>query len=66
MYKGRGDGKKEGKKGIQHMGLAFAPSVDGPYTRNASGTTPPDLPGEDPWVCSQGLPCCDFLSNLHC
>ena len=31
------------------MGLAFADTVDGPYHRNNSGKTPPDLPGEDPW-----------------
>ena len=43
MYKGRG-------KRAQHMGLAFAPSVDGPYTRNGTGQELPNLPGEDPWV----------------
>mgnify|MGYP003335670790 CR=1 FL=1 len=42
MYKGRG-------KKAQHMGLATAPSVDGPYTRNGSLQELPDLPGEDPW-----------------
>jgi hypothetical protein len=42
LYKGRGARE-------QHMGLAFAPSIDGPYTRNDSGATAPDLPGEDPW-----------------
>eukprot|EP00051_Salpingoeca_urceolata_P033015 m.499421 g.499421 ORF g.499421 m.499421 type:complete len:559 (-) comp57271_c0_seq1:53-1729(-) len=42
LYKGRGSK-------TQHMGLAFADTVGGPYRRNASGTTPPDLPGEDPW-----------------
>lgn len=42
MYKGRG-------KLAQHMGLATAPSVDGPYTRNGSLSALPDLPGEDPW-----------------
>ena len=42
MYKGRG-------KKAQHMGLATAPTVDGPYTRNGSLQELPDLPGEDPW-----------------
>lgn len=42
LYKGRGS--KE-----QHMGLAFADCIDGPYARNNSGTTAPNLPGEDPW-----------------
>jgi hypothetical protein len=42
LYKGRGSK-------TQHMGLAFADSIDGPYRRNASGVVPPDLPGEDPW-----------------
>jgi hypothetical protein len=32
LYKGNGDTKTG-----QHMGLAFAPSIDGPYTRNDSG-----------------------------
>ena len=39
LYKGRG-------KMEQHMGLAFATSIDGPYHRNASGVTAPNLPGE--------------------
>lgn len=42
LYKGRGSR-------MQHMGLAFADSIDGPYRRNASGNSAPDLPGEDPW-----------------
>ena len=48
MYKGRG-------KRAQHMGLAFAPSVDGPYTRNGTGQELPNLPGEDPWVTVNGF-----------
>lgn len=40
--------KGRGKK-AQHMGLAFAPTVDGPYTRNGSAQELPQLPGEDPW-----------------
>ena len=45
LYKGRG-------RTTQHMGLAFAESVDGPYVRNNSGLTAPALPGEDPfgWI----------------
>jgi len=42
LYKGRGDQ-------TQHMGIAYADSVDGPYKRNNSGITEADLPGEDPW-----------------
>ena len=42
LYKGRG-------RHTQHVGLAFAPAIDGPYTRNNSGATVPDLPGEDPY-----------------
>lgn len=44
MYKGNGNTHIG-----QHMGLAFAPSIDGPYTRNNSGKTAAALPGEDPW-----------------
>lgn len=42
LYKGRGSRQ-------QHMGLAFASSINGPYVRNSSGATAPNLPGEDPW-----------------
>ena len=44
LYKGNGRG--------QHMGIAYAQSVDGPYVRNDSGATPANLPGEDPfgWI----------------
>eukprot|EP01050_Picozoa_sp_SAG11_P009177 SAG11_NODE_847_length_6882_cov_3.352204_2_plen_156_part_00 len=37
----KGRGKTE-----QHMGLAFAPSIDAPFTRNGTGAVAPDLPGE--------------------
>lgn len=43
LYKGNGHG--------QHMGLAYAPSIDGPYVRYKGGSVKPDLPGEDPCVC---------------
>ena len=34
------------------MGLAFAPSIDGPWTRNGTITDLPALPGEDPFGCA--------------
>eukprot|EP01046_Picozoa_sp_COSAG06_P004846 COSAG06_NODE_209_length_20178_cov_4.309478_9_plen_504_part_00 len=43
--------KGNGKLG-QHMGLAFAPSLDGPWTRNGSDPSvqwAKGLPGEDPY-----------------
>ena len=42
LYKGRGTT-------TQHMGLAFAPAIDEPFTRNGTITEPPQLPGEDPF-----------------
>eukprot|EP00039_Didymoeca_costata_P002227 m.58391 g.58391 ORF g.58391 m.58391 type:complete len:368 (+) comp11179_c0_seq1:465-1568(+) len=41
LYKGRGK--------VQAIGLAFAPSIDGPFTRNVSNMPAENIPGEDPW-----------------
>eukprot|EP01052_Picozoa_sp_SAG31_P008190 SAG31_NODE_407_length_16049_cov_46.312915_14_plen_422_part_00 len=55
LYKGRG-------KTAQHMGLAFATSVDGPWRRNGTITNLPDLPGEDPFGIDQS--CAQRISRL--
>ena len=51
LYKGRG-------RHTQHVGLAFAPAIDGPYTRNNSSATVPTCPARTRMGGSTRRPAC--------